>query len=219
MIFRSLGLVVALVALSSQPTTAQNRASFDCAKAKEDIEKAICRSAALSSLDREISAAYGEARNRLDSIAQKALKDDQELFLVGREIALTERGGSLSDFMKTRVELLRSIQAGSTSMGAAAFLGEWKNENGSIVVSVGKGDTVDIKVSSAAMVTGKWVCDIETSAFVRMGRINLNEDKVQIGISRAGAALKISEKSPPEDSQKPYCGHNGGIEGHYFKVK
>jgi uncharacterized protein YecT (DUF1311 family) len=219
MLFRSLGLVVALVALSSQPTTAQNRASFDCAKAKEDIEKAICKSTVLSSLDREISAAYGEARNRLDPIAQKALKDDQELFLVGREIALTERGGSLSDFMKTRVELLRSIQMGSTSMGAAAFLGEWKNENGSIVVSVGKGDTVDIKVSSAAMVTGKWVCDIETSASVRMGRINLTEDKVQIGISRAGAALKISEKSPSEDSQKPYCGHNGGIEGHYFKVK
>jgi hypothetical protein len=220
MVFRrSISLAGALLLVSLASATAQNRPSFDCAKAKEDIEKAICKSAVLSRHDRDIAVAYVEARNRLDPVAQAALKEDQGLFLVGREIALIERGGDLADFMKTRLDLLRALEAGPTGMGAAAYLGEWKNENGSILFAPGKDGAVTIKVSSAAMVTAKWVCEIDTTAPVRAGLISFMEEKVRIDIKRAGSALKISETSPPDDSQKPYCGHNGGIEGHYFKVK
>ncbi|MGL4636825.1 MAG: hypothetical protein ACRCWF_12655 [Beijerinckiaceae bacterium] len=219
MTFQKTGLTICLLALSLVTATAQNRASFDCAKAKEDIEKAICKSAVLSRHDRDIAAAYADARKRLDPVAQAALKDDQELFLVGREIAMIERGGNLADFMKTRLELLRSLEAGPTGMGAAAFIGEWKNENGSILFVAGKNGEVTMKVSSAAMVTAKWVCEFEKSVLVRAGTISFKEEKVRIDIVRAGSALKVSETSPPDDHQKPYCGHSGGIEGHYFKVK
>jgi uncharacterized protein len=213
------GLAAGLLALSLTSAAAQNRASFDCAKAREDIEKAICKDATLARRDREIAAAYGEARKKLDPVAQKALKDDQELFLVGREIALVENGGDLADFMTQRLALLKALETGPAGEGIAAFLGEWKNENGSILIAPDKAGKVSIKVSSAAMVTGKWVCEIDATATVSGGRIAFREEKVRIELARAGGALKVAETSPPDDSQKPYCGHNGGIEGHYFKVR
>jgi uncharacterized protein YecT (DUF1311 family) len=217
--FQGMCLAAGMLALSCTAAVAQNRPSFDCTKAKEDIEKAICKSAELSRYDREIGVAYAEARKRLDPMAQAALKEDQALFLVGREIAMIEHGGDLADFMKTRLAMLRSLEAGPTGMGSAAYIGEWKNENGSILFAPDKDGKISIKVSSAAMVTGKWVCEIDTSVLVRAGVISFKEEKVSITIARAGSALKVSETAPPDDSQKPYCGHNGGIEGHYFKMK
>ncbi len=219
MVWRTVGCAIALLLASLTIATAQNRPSFDCAKAKEDIEKAICKSAILSKHDREIGAAYADARKRLNPAAQAALKEDQSLFLVGREIALVEQSGSLADFMKTRLDMLRALEAGPTGMGAAAFIGEWKNENGSVLFAPAKDGKVSIKVSSAAMVTAKWVCEIDATALVQAGLIRFKEEKVRIDIARVGSALKISETSPADDSQKPYCGHSGGIEGHYFKVK
>ena len=219
MVWRISGFTIGLLLVSMASASSQNRPSFDCAEGKEYIEKAICQSTALSTLDREIAAAYGVTRKLLDPIAQNALKNDQKRFLAGREIALTERYGNLTEFMETRLKLLRSLQAGSTGMAAADFLGEWKNQYGYIRIVQGKSDTVDIKINSAAMVTGKWLCGIKTTAPVDSGSIAFTYEKVSIDITRDGSALIISEKSPSEDGQKPYCGNNGGVGGHYFKVK
>ena len=47
--------------------SAQSAASFDCSKASNAYEKAVCKSDVLSQLDVQIAQAYKEARERLET--------------------------------------------------------------------------------------------------------------------------------------------------------
>jgi uncharacterized protein len=68
-------------ALLAMPALAQNRPSFDCAKATTSHERTICGSAKLSQADREMAAAYTALANRITGPANAHLAASQRRWI------------------------------------------------------------------------------------------------------------------------------------------
>ena len=211
-------LIAGIVLATAIPAAAQNRPSFDCTKARDDVEKAICRSAELSNLDREIALVFGQLRRQLDSEAARALRQEQETFNASREVALSSRDTSLQEFMTGHLTLLRRIQIPATTTGAAAFLGEWGSPSGKVSIKPGKDGLFSVEINTAAMISARWVCEASGEARMRDGRLSFKEDDVEIILSRKGQSLAI-EEILPADHGRGYCGANGAVEGQYFKLR
>jgi uncharacterized protein YecT (DUF1311 family) len=60
------------------------KTSYDCAKAEEELEKAICYSVALSALDVQLASAYRERLQSLAAKQKKGLQDQQRKWLAER---------------------------------------------------------------------------------------------------------------------------------------
>jgi len=98
-------------------------ASFDCAKAATQQEKAICGDAKLSALDSEMTTAYTAALEKISERAQKEMRSDQRDWLqwmatVCRTAQLqsaTDLIACMSRAYQERTEILQSaaMQKGS----------------------------------------------------------------------------------------------------------
>lgn len=89
-----------------------NRQSFDCKTTKEVAEKAICASALLSRLDRDINAVFSKlvgASERDGRAAAEALRTQQREFVVSRNASFGKPGFDLRKAMTRRLEELLAI--------------------------------------------------------------------------------------------------------------
>jgi uncharacterized protein len=78
-------LVVAVLSLLVvSPAFAQNGPSFDCAKADNAIDRAICKEPELAKADREMAAVYGALLGKLNAVAKDELVKDQAGWIAGR---------------------------------------------------------------------------------------------------------------------------------------
>ena len=79
-------LPLALLALPSGPCMAANpKPSFDCRKAKTDVEKQICGVPEYANLDREIASLFAKALKMLPPADVTKLKADQVKWLAERD--------------------------------------------------------------------------------------------------------------------------------------
>ena len=103
--YKSLALelerVGALIATYGKP-------SFNCATAKRAVEKAICASAELANLDREINAANARVVDAAG--AGRALQREQDEFLARRNASFGRSDYDLRRAMKERLEHLLAIE-------------------------------------------------------------------------------------------------------------
>lgn len=112
--FLQFRIVSFLIGLALCPTLVSAQPSFDCARAGTPTEHAICGSDRLSSLDRDLAAAYAAARSTATAAQAEAIRADQRLWLGQRN----ECGGQpdcLGNAMRYRLDDLRAID-GSASM-------------------------------------------------------------------------------------------------------
>ncbi len=79
--------VAALVALSPVAAVAQSGPSFDCAKASNAAERAICKDPAMAKADRELSGLYAALLASLKGPARESLEKSQVRWIVGRNRA------------------------------------------------------------------------------------------------------------------------------------
>lgn len=79
--------VAALFALAPIAASAQGGQSFDCAKASNGAERAICRDAALARADRELAGLYAALLAKLSGPAKESLEKSQVRWIVGRNRA------------------------------------------------------------------------------------------------------------------------------------
>jgi uncharacterized protein YecT (DUF1311 family) len=107
--YKSLALelerVGALIATYGKP-------SFNCATAKRAVEKAICASAELANLDREIDAANAkvvDAATRDSPRAGRALQREQDEYLARRNASFGRSDYDLRKAMKERLDKLNTI--------------------------------------------------------------------------------------------------------------
>lgn len=110
MSFKYLLFVLALAGIAhSNPTEA---ASFDCQKARTNMERTICSSPALSKLDETLSLAYKTARAELSSTAQATLVSSQRSWLrfIGVYCLLDTQAAAVSQREATEC-LLRVYQS------------------------------------------------------------------------------------------------------------
>ena len=79
--------VAALVALCPLAAVAQSGPSFDCAKASNGAERAICKDPAMAKADRELSGLYAALLAKLSGPAKESLEKSQVRWIVGRNRA------------------------------------------------------------------------------------------------------------------------------------
>lgn len=96
-------LTVVIVALAAaSPAFAQSGPSFDCAKADNAIDRAICKDAELAKADREMAAAYTALLARLSSAAKDELVKDQVRWIANRNRACRADPDNIEDCLKGR---------------------------------------------------------------------------------------------------------------------
>jgi uncharacterized protein len=204
-----------LAVVASAPAAAQPRPSFDCAKATEDIETAICKSGILSKLDRDIAAAYAQARRKLDAESQTALQEDQESFLSARADALAEDSKSLTEFMQERLKLLRGMVSPATGTGEATFLGQWHNSSGFVRITRAGGGKLKVLIQTSTPVTGMRACGAEQTALLKDGKLTFRHLHVTVSLQRKAAVLEVSEDN---GDIHLVCGQGSWLRGTYFRV-
>jgi tetratricopeptide (TPR) repeat protein len=86
-----------------------NRPSFDCARARRAVEKAICADPALAHLDREIDGANALAIHQAgrDTDRGRELQRQQDAFLATRNASFGRPGYDLQQAMQARLQQLR----------------------------------------------------------------------------------------------------------------
>lgn len=109
--------VVVLALVAASPVFAQGGPSFDCAKADNTIDRAICRNGELAKADREMAAAYTALLDRLSGAAKDALIKDQVGWIANRNRACRADPASIEDCLKNRyaarLKNLRAYAQGS----------------------------------------------------------------------------------------------------------
>jgi uncharacterized protein len=205
---------LALALIATAPAIAQPRPSFDCTKATEDVETAICRSGNLSNLDRDIALAYAKARRPLDPESQMALQEDQESFLSARAEALAEDSKSLMEFMGERLKLLRGMVAPPSGNGEAAFLGQWHNGSGFVRVTSTAGGKLKVLIQTSTPVTGMRACGAEEVAAFKGDKLTFRSGDVTVSVQRKSRLLEVEH----EGDLYRVCGHGSWLRGTYFRV-
>lgn len=203
-----------LVLLVAKPATAQPRPSFDCAKATEDTETAICKSGALSKLDRDVASAYAKARRTLDPQSQTSLQEDQESFLSARAAALAEDSKSLTAFMQERLKLLRGMVPPPSGSGEAAFLGQWHNGSGFVHVTRATGGKLKVSIETSTPVTGMRACGVEQTAALKEGKLMFRTGDMTVSVQRKSGLIEVEH----EGDLHLACGHGSWLRGTYFRV-
>src|SRR5262245_63346247 len=95
-------LVLFASCLASCPAFAQGRPSFDCAKASNDIERAICGHPELAKADRETAEAYAALIAKLSGPAKDNAVKNQERWIEERNRACTGDSDGLDYCLKRR---------------------------------------------------------------------------------------------------------------------
>jgi uncharacterized protein len=112
---RRLAFFLALFAIS--PAVAQGGPSFDCGKASNAIERAICTDGELAKDDRVLAAAYKALLDRLSGPAKEALEKDQVQWIVARNRACQRNADAAPYCLKRRyaerLDTLRALGEGS----------------------------------------------------------------------------------------------------------
>src|SRR4051812_42544300 len=82
---RTIAFLICLAVVA--PAAAQSGPSFDCAKASNEVELAICATPELATADREMAAGYVALAGRLSGLAKDHLIRDQQRWLAIRNEA------------------------------------------------------------------------------------------------------------------------------------
>jgi uncharacterized protein len=110
-------LALAIVLLAAPSAFAQTGPSFDCAKASNAIERAICKDPELAKADREMAAAYGGLSGKLGGAAKEHLEKDQGRWIVERDQGCGLEKDGIEDCLKlryaTRLDNLEALGAGA----------------------------------------------------------------------------------------------------------
>jgi uncharacterized protein len=202
---------------------AEPRPSFNCTKAKEAAEKAICASEALAKQDATIDRAYQRLRRSLDKKAAAALKDDQASFISHRDQGIGNPDFELSQRLANRLAFLESIRPPPKGL-----VGRWGNGYGEVIVKPGDASMLDVTIDTVDPTSARWLCEgVSGKAPLRGGAVSFLADEDDrerswtIKVSRTGALLKVEEieRAPAKsDGIRPHCGANGFVEGLYFPL-
>jgi uncharacterized protein YecT (DUF1311 family) len=116
-----LSLAVLLALAAGPPAAAKPRPSFDCRKAKSDIERQICAVPEYAMLDRDIATFFGKAMKTLSAADGAKLKAGQVKWLAERDQCIdlihgdppifAEVNSCVGDALRKRAKELESVVA------------------------------------------------------------------------------------------------------------
>ncbi|KRC84585.1 hypothetical protein D3C85_367070 [compost metagenome] len=215
-----------LFALCGSAALAAGKPSFDCARARTNVEKAICADGALAAQDASIAKNFGKARKAFDAATAKALTQDQRYFVQVRDdaYAAASDGGTPGKELADRLKYRDAFLASLALKPRQGFEGVWENLAGGFSVKKQADGSLVFDGSAAHPQNGRWVCDVQGIGTVKGDTLVVQTSDAEgwiLTLVRKGAGVELSE-SPPSGAAnsagRPYCGLNGGLVGAYFPV-
>lgn len=201
---------------AASPSAASARPSFDCAKAKSDVEKAICADPALAHADAGIADRYRTLQAALDPAAAAALKQDQGYFVAIRNDGFQEFM-SLRDRLDDRLDFLGRVKTGAP----AGFTGVWGNVFGEVAIKPEAGGRVAVEIQTVEQTTGRWVCNAGGSAAPTGDTLTIEDSGWIVTLTRRGSLLEVGSTAATDAAAsegQPFCGLNGTIGGTYLAL-
>jgi len=214
------------IMLCSSAAWATGKPSFDCARARTAVEKAICADSGLAEQDASIAKHFGKARMTFDPATGKALTEDQRWFVKVRDEAYASPPGNdppqkeLAERLKYRDAFLSSL----VLKRRQGFEGDWENLAGGISIKRQPDGSLAFDGSAAHPENGRWVCDVRGAGAVKNNAVvieTVDAEGWTLTLSRKGYGLVLSENPPAEAADaasRPYCGLNGALGGVYYPV-
>ncbi|MDF2118890.1 hypothetical protein PY365_25300 [Roseiarcaceae bacterium H3SJ34-1] len=219
-----LALSLLMVALAPGAGHAQQaRPSFDCAKARLDVEKEICASPELSQIDAGIAAAYATAQQSLDAGGKAALAASEKEFIATRNLGKVATTFDLKDHLQRRRDLLRAIRPSK-----GQWAGTWGIDNGSMTLALRSDGLYDV---TARTDHPSGACDFEhggklagnVMTTVHRSKEEQADDPHEgwtLTLTRAGDALKLkTHRGPDEKMPNPFCGVHGSLDGTWLPLQ
>lgn len=99
---KSVAATILVLGISAASARAQEKPSFDCSKADNAIDRAICKNGELAKADREMVAAYTALLNKLNGAAKDSLVKDQVAWVANRNRACRSDPDSIENCLKNR---------------------------------------------------------------------------------------------------------------------
>lgn len=214
--------MIAAVAAALLALAGQDGPSFDCARATEPAERAICESPDLSALDARLADRYAAVRRDLWPAARDALVDDQRWFLGARD-AWFENREAWSDFpdlegrMSDRIEALGLIEARRDD----DLAGLWRNLAGQVRIRPAADGRYNVSISAVDPVAARWICDVTFERQADGATLTAAEgtdETVRLSTSVRDGVLTVTETRIDGAGIGPgFCGHNGSVAGRYLR--
>ncbi|WP_421998027.1 DUF3298 domain-containing protein [Reyranella sp.] len=111
-------IVFAVAMFLAGPALAQGGPSFDCSKASNAVERAVCRDPALAKADRDLAAAYAALSAKLTAAGKEQLEKDQVRWIIERNRRCTGEADAVAYCLKEqyagRLGTLRALSVGPT---------------------------------------------------------------------------------------------------------
>lgn len=218
--------LLALAALLTASPAVAAGPSFDCASAKQPVEKAICADPALAAADVELARAYRQALQRLagDPSAVEALKKSQRTFVATRDVAFGDPNYSLADHLGRQTALLTNINIAERK----TLLNDWASSDGTVSINTSTGGRLRVFASASDHERGSWTCEFTGFGKPKGDTLVAAEeaghsdyDGWTITIRRTGRMIEVTENRPspdPTGGARPFCGMRGSLAGRYIGV-
>jgi uncharacterized protein len=135
-------LAAAFILMVSPAAFAQEKPSFDCAKAASAVERTICKSAELAKVDREVAKAYADLSAKLAGSARDHLASDQARWLANRNRGCAVDVDEMEDCLRVRYGV-RAAELEFLAKDDYPFISE------QAIIKTGKVKRVDYSIDAA----------------------------------------------------------------------
>jgi uncharacterized protein len=189
--------------------------SFDCAKARTEMEHFICDQPGLGWYDRQMAKAYKVTRESLDAGGQTALKDAQTQFLAERNACRTADayGCVVAAYMQRLEALVQTSGRGDFAVGA------FESGNGTLAVARYPDGMVAMTVSTVG--GGDHTCAFETDSamensagtYVYSRTYDGWDETCRITVTPEGNRLTLVS-----EGCQYWCGMRAMLDGEYSRV-
>lgn len=193
-------------AIAAIPSLAQAQPSFDCRKAGNATEKAICADTNLARLDRQLSTVWKSMINGFDDNGQIAqMKADQNLWATGRNAC----GVEVKCIAKAYTDRLKLL-TGSDPNYPAAGVFEVKDIGSFVLYPVGGEYLVSIQTADPKR--GAWTCDVAGRAKQQGSNLQVTyEQHIFQALLKDSRTLVVESGQQTSEVEADACGLNGTV--------
>lgn len=203
-------IIIAIVLFLTIPVHA---ASFNCEKAKTELEHTICNDTDLNAADSKLGEIYQELLKKLDKAEAEHVRQLQRRWLETRQNNCDIKNAAcLTAQYQQRIATLKfrgSSDYGDSPAGKVA--GKYEAKNMEMNVEARGTNVVSVHVEGAEPTSGKWICDFEGEGTLKNGEVKLKAlDDAFVTVTFHGTTAKVDEG---QDSL--WCGMGGSLNGQY----
>jgi uncharacterized protein len=198
------------------PMLSAQAASFECAKARKVVERAICGDARLNRADSDLGELYQRLRQNLAAPAFAKVRQSQRRWLQLRDNTCPKAEPEcLLPLYQQRNAVLQFRLAPEYPVSAAGRAsGYYRNNNMELYAEAYNVGEIYVQILGAEPTMARWICEFSAhGAISRDGNFYNFTPEAEVKIIFQDNSAHVSESG---DSSY-YCGHGGYLSGVYRK--